>query len=147
MGAHRTPMQGREVRARLWQSMRTLRQFTHADLMATAEAERSSTQKYVRGLCHAGYVCPVPGRLQGQPGSRIAYRLVRDTGPYAPRVAKSGTVTDPNLEPASRSPADRPVQVPKRDYERALCCVRACAGMQDPEAEVAELKRRAGGDA
>lgn len=140
-------MQQREVRARLWQSMRTLRHFTYADLMATAEAKRSSTQKYVRGLCQAGYVCLVEGRPTGQPGSLIAFLLVRDTGPYAPRVAKGGVVTDPNLEPATRSPADRPVQVPKRDYQRAMCCVRACAGMADPEAEVAELKRRAGGDA
>ena len=151
MGAHRVPMQEREVRARLWASMRTLRQFTVADLMTTAEASRSNAQHYVRGLCAGDppYVRVVRERSCGKAGSYHLYQLVRDTGPYAPRIRRhhGGGITDPNLDPAARDPADQTVPVPRREYDRALACVRACAGMADPEAEVAELKRRAGGDA
>ena len=43
------------ARDRVWQSMRMLRTFTTADLVATAEANRDNVIKYVRGLTAAGY--------------------------------------------------------------------------------------------
>lgn len=143
---HAAPMRESRSRARLWRAMRILRTFTVAELSATAEVSPNSARKYVRALAHAGYLRVATPYRQGAVGGHASYLLIRDTGPHAPSIGKQ-RLRDPNLEPDERDPADRPVKVPKRDYDRALACVRACAGMADPEAEVAELKRRAGGAA
>ncbi|MDT1107440.1 hypothetical protein, partial [Pseudomonas aeruginosa] len=57
-----------------------------------------------------------------------------------PRFGEDGSVRDANLEPQHLPREAQPVLVPRGEYERALRCVRACAGMQDPEAEIARLR-------
>lgn len=83
---------------RVWQSMRILRRFDTADLVATAEAGRSGVEKYVRALGAAGFLRLIEARVNGRPGSRDQWALVRDTGPLAPivRREKSRTVYDAN---------------------------------------------------
>lgn len=142
----RAPMGAGIARQRMWNSMRRLRQFSVAEIVATAEVSTSNAGVYTRRLAREGYLRVATPKREGVVGGHTVYALVRDTGPYAPRIAKD-RLRDPNLETAERGPADKPVSVPRAEYERALCCVRACAGMADPEAEVSDLKRRAGGDA
>lgn len=140
----RAPMAPTVARQRMWNSMRRLRQFSVAELQATAEVSRSNAGVYARALLREGYLRVASPKREGVVGGHTVYALVRDTGPYAPRIGKD-RLRDPNLEPAAKPAAAQYVSVPRADYDRALACVRACAGMADPEAEVAELRRRAGG--
>lgn len=133
-------------RARVWQSMRILRVFTAADLIATASVSTSVVYRYIKVLAEAGYIECVREHKTGPQGkcSTIGprhgvWKLVRDTGPFAPNGKQHG---DPNLDPTRRSTH---ISIPKDEYQRALKCVRACAGMADPEAEIAALKIRAEG--
>lgn len=135
----RSPMDGRAGRARMWTAMRVLRTFSVPEVVATAEVSVTAAHKYLRALERAGYLQVAREKQNGRTGGHVLYRLSRDTGPYAPRLGKDG-VRDPNLGQAPREPT---VTIPKSEYERALACVRACAGMADPEREVAELRRRA----
>ena len=112
--------------------MRILRRFTIADLVGTAEIGRNHVEKYVKALLQEGYVRIVQAKRQGVPGGDAVYQLVRDTGSHAPRIGK-GALLDPNLVPATPEPGDEPVTMKRRDYERALLCVRACAGLTDEE--------------
>lgn len=143
------PMDSGRKRQKIWQSMRIMRQFTVKDLAATAECSAGEVRRYVRGLRSVGYVRIVKPKTTGGStgGSRWAvHLLVKDTGPYAPRVRMDDKgVTDPNRQPQERKGGDRDVTVPRKDYDRALVCVKACQGMLDPIAEVAELRRRAEG--
>lgn len=132
------PMHAQQDRARLWQAMRMLRSFTQGDLVATAEASANHVCKYLSALVRAEYLRVVQPRRSGVAGGEAHYRLLRDTGPLAPRIGKSGLL-DPNLTPARPEPGDEPVTLKRRDYERALLCVRACAGLTE-----AELYARAG---
>ncbi len=122
-------------RARMWQSMRIMRGFTASDLAATAFVNTSAAYRYILQLEEMDYVERVP-----EPnGARVvkyraAWKLIRDTGPYAPIPG-----ADPNLDRAITH-----ITIPRTEYERALKCVRACAGMEDPERAVSDLKRRAG---
>jgi len=85
------------ARDRAWQSMRILRCFTIADLIATAEIGRANVQIYMLWLERSGYLRRTAERRSGQRGGFVVYRLVRDTGPYAPR-ADRGRVHDINTE-------------------------------------------------
>lgn len=126
-------MRPTQARARVWSSIRMLRRFTVADIEATAEAGRKQTEDYVRALVKNEYVRLVqPQRKGGPVGSAAVYLLVRDTGPAAPRIGKSALL-DPNLVAAKPEPGDELLKIRRRDYERALLCVRACAGMTDEE--------------
>lgn len=139
-GMHKAaPMAQSQVRSRMWNSMRRLRQFTRAEVEATAEAGTSHAMKYIKALSQAGYLRIVVAKQQGIPGGHTVYQIVRDTGPHAPRIGKAGLL-DPNLEPAPPEPGDELVSLKRRDYDRLLACARACAGMQDPEAEMKALR-------
>lgn len=89
---HRQP----RARDRIWQAMRILRSFTVADLVATAEAGRENARRYVVGLRNAGYVVMARPKRNGHRGGHALYRLVRDTGPHAPRLQSDGRTYDPN---------------------------------------------------
>ncbi|MGQ0622750.1 MAG: hypothetical protein ACT4QA_23075 [Panacagrimonas sp.] len=107
-----------------------------ADLESTAEVGRKHTEMYVRELVRHQYVRLVQAQKRGGLGGQAAvYQLLRDTGPHAPRIGKQGLL-DPNLVPAKPEPGDEPVTLKRRDYDRALLCVRACAGMSDEEIRV-----------
>lgn len=118
----RTPMDPAKGRSRMWQSMRVLRTFTVADVMASAEVGASAARKYVLYLRKAGYLSCIVPRESGRTGGHAHYRLLKNTGPFAPRVGKQ-TVRDPNVEPTKAQPS---VTIPKAEYERALRCVRLC---------------------
>jgi hypothetical protein len=141
----RAPLGEVQARQRMWNSMRQLRRFSTGDLQATAEVGASHAQKYLRALAKHEYLRLAEARRSGVSGGHAVYAIVRDTGPHAPRIGKAGLL-DPNLEPAKPLPGDEPVTMKRREYDHAVRCVRACAGMQDPEKEVAAL-RAAGGRA
>ncbi len=139
MGKHRPA--GNEGRSRMWQSMRILRLFTIDDLAATAVVSRYRASGYIRILAERGYVARAQKHKPGQGTSYGAlWVLKRDTGPFPPRRARKALI-DPNLDPTQR---ETHISIPRSEYERALKCVRACAGLEDPETAVAELKRLAG---
>ncbi len=89
---HRQPCD----RDRIWQSMRVLRQFSLPDLVATAESGYANTRRYVRGLVNSGYLRLVQPVASGRRGGYAVYRLVRDTGPHAPRLQIDGRTYDVN---------------------------------------------------
>lgn len=128
----KAPMQPSKDRSRVWTSMRIMRRFTIAELVGTAEVSRNHAEKYVKALVAERYVRIVQAKRQGVAGGDAVYQLVRDTGPHAPRIGK-GALLDPNLTPAKPEPGDEPVTMKRSEYERALLCVRACAGMTDEE--------------
>lgn len=138
----RAPLAPLQGRARMWRAMRQMRRFSTSDLCATAEVSATHARKYCRALIAGGYLRCVQAKDSGRVGGHAVFQLLRDTGPHAPRAGKQGLL-DPNLEPAKPEPGQEPVSVPRADYERALRCVRACAGMTDPEQEVAALRAAA----
>lgn len=97
-GMHRSAESRRTARDRIWQSMRILRQFRLPDLVATSEAGENNCLKYTRALCAAGIVRVVQPKASGIKGGHIAFSLVRDLGPKAPRLRSDGTTYDPNSQ-------------------------------------------------
>lgn len=83
---------------KVWQSMRILRtRFDSSSLQTTAEAGKTAVEKYLKALHQAGYLRLVTPRVNGRPGSRNLFALVRDSGPTAPiRRKHGGAVYDPN---------------------------------------------------
>lgn len=74
----------------VWQSMRLLRNFSYPDLVATAEVSMSTARVYTNFLIKFGYVRMVRGRSDHLPtaeraGVYAVYRLIKDTGPIAPK--------------------------------------------------------------
>lgn len=90
----RNPTQG--ARARAWQSMRMLRVFDIAQIMATAEIPRQNASKFLVALERTGFIQRTRDHVSGRPGSFITYRIARDTGPHAPAVQMTGQVLDVN---------------------------------------------------
>ena len=86
------------ARDRAWQSMRMLRQFSIPDLVATAEIGAENAAKYVRGLERAGYLRVGQPQRAGVKAGHAIYRLVRDSGPRAPRMQSNGQTYDPNQQ-------------------------------------------------
>jgi len=84
------------ARDRAWASMRILRQFGLPELIATAEIGPANARKYVTGLRRAGYLIEAQPKANGRKGGHAGYRLVRDTGPKAPRLQSDGKTYDPN---------------------------------------------------
>jgi len=77
-----TPHSAISARYKLWTSMRIMRHFTAADLAATADVSKSTAVAYLHPLTRAGYVRRI-GTVGGHRPS--GYRLMRNTGPAAPR--------------------------------------------------------------
>ena len=84
------------ARDRAWQSMRILRLFTLPDLAATAEMGVDNARKYITGLRRSGYLTIARAKQEGRKNGHEVYRLVRDTGPRAPRLQSDGRTYDPN---------------------------------------------------
>ena len=76
--------------------MRVLGIFTISDIQATAEVTRQNASKFLVALERAGFVARVRDNVNGRAGSRIVYRLVRNTGPDAPAAQETGDVFDVN---------------------------------------------------
>lgn len=94
-------------RGRMWKSMRMLREFTPPDVEATAEASKANVRKYIKGLATHGYL-QLQRAATGQPGGHAIWRLVKNTGPVAPRLSKDGLYDANVAEPLPRS-GDRPL--------------------------------------
>ncbi len=85
-----------EARERMWRAMRILRRFHMRELLQVAEVPRRKVaERFVQDLTRAGYL-RVAERARGCDGS--VYALIRNTGPFAPRVGCKGLTLDPNLE-------------------------------------------------
>lgn len=122
----RAPMQTTQARQRMWQSMRVLKRFSVADLVATAETPANSANHYVRALRRAGYLRCVQPVQSGRTAGHARYQLMRDTGPCAPRIGKDA-VRDPNTEPTQKPVM---VSIPRSEYERALRCIALCTDLR-----------------
>ncbi len=95
-------------RSRLWRSMRMLRRFTVAELLVTAETSRRNCANYLAALMVAGYLRGskvAEDQKHGRP--RMAWCLVRDTGPHAPKVMSGRGVWDPNRKQLFAEEVDR----------------------------------------
>jgi len=92
----------RSGRYRAWRSMRMLKRFQIANLVATAGIRDNNAIKFVLGLERAGYLhCEVPCRSGVRMGGAV-YTLIRDTGPVPPRVNPDGSVVDFNIKAGSQ---------------------------------------------
>lgn len=81
-------------RAKLWQAMRILREFTCEDVAGVCEQGVRSIRQYVCLLSLAGYV-----HIQNPDNKPHRYRLVRNSGPKVPHVVKRHTaIYDPNTD-------------------------------------------------
>jgi hypothetical protein len=94
-GIQMHPQREAAMRDRIWRSMRIMRRFTRGDLMATANASSSVTWRYLNALAKNGYV----KAARVGPSHKMAYTLIADTGPLAPRPFSDGSIFDPNLIP------------------------------------------------
>ena len=84
------------ARERMWKAMRILRRFQIGELLQVAEiARRKAAEKYLQDLTRADYL-RVAEHARGCDGN--LYTLIRNTGPFAPRVGRKGLTIDPNLE-------------------------------------------------
>lgn len=87
-------------RDNLWRSMRVLRRFDRATLVATAESSDRNAQTYLWRLMRAGYVRIAKAGFGGSQPQATLYALVRDTGPLSPQPKKTrgAGVRDRNTE-------------------------------------------------
>ena len=86
-------------RARIWTSMRVMRRFTLPELIVTAQAGESNARCYIGELHAAGYIAIAVPFRRGAIGGHQVWRLVRNTGPHAPRRIGRHTrpaIFDPN---------------------------------------------------
>lgn len=93
------------ARQAMWNAMRTLAQFTVAELaMAASTEERPvahhTADNYIRALLKAGVleIVEAPQRLKGKGSTQGVYRLRprANTGPLAPKICKADFVFDMN---------------------------------------------------
>ena len=89
-------------RDRLWRTMKMLKVFSAKDLavaasLADAPVAEAEAHSYVLLLARAGYLRVQAPAKRGRGGRRAVYRLVRNTGPEAPKITRLKAVWDPNL--------------------------------------------------
>lgn len=81
----------------MWTAMRQLGSFTIADVSRVAKAQELAVTDYIKALVLAGIVEKVGELVMGPRGQRRRqYRLARDMGVDAPRVAKDGRILPPS---------------------------------------------------
>lgn len=93
--------QGRTAEDNLWTAMRGLVSFTPSVLAANATVEEvevspDAAQTYCRSLLVTGYLRVI--RKAAPPHTEAIYRLVRNTGPKAPREKRLRAVVDDNTD-------------------------------------------------
>lgn len=95
-GRHRvmTDRQATDGRQRMWASMRVLGSFTAKTLVTVTEEPIRSVRRYMQRLATAGYLRQTGTQISGKHKEGI-WRLVRNTGPKAPRAGEHG-VSDLN---------------------------------------------------
>ncbi|WP_425099167.1 hypothetical protein [Tropicibacter sp. S64] len=90
---------GATAEGNMWRSMRKLPNFTPIDLVAHSnaggvEVSMEKARRYCRDLLQAGYLRVIETAIPRQREAR--YRLIRDTGPVAPKRTKLTGIDDPN---------------------------------------------------
>ncbi|MGC9368676.1 MAG: hypothetical protein ACP5DX_03955 [Paracoccaceae bacterium] len=85
----------------MWRAMRGLPNFTPTDIAVHAntpelEVTRQDAHEYCRALRRAGYLRVLQKEEPGRRETR--YRLVRNTGPHAPRERRVRGIYDDNLK-------------------------------------------------
>lgn len=82
-----------ERREAVWAAIRTMKDFTLADVCAKTRLHKVSVRDYIIGLAAAGYIAHTSNRRQPGTGGNPAkvYTLTHDIGVEAPRVRKDGT--------------------------------------------------------
>lgn len=85
----------------MWTAMRQLKSFNPRDLAAQATTEETevtleAAQDYCRALLGAGYLTAARKAVPGK--SLAIYRLIKNTGPRAPREKRVRAVIDANTE-------------------------------------------------
>ena len=92
---------GMRGRAKLWEAMRILREFTASELMAVCELEsrqRATVLTYVSQLRRAGFVRVARAGHQGR-HEQNTFRIARNSGPLPPAIVRYGAAMyDPNTE-------------------------------------------------
>ena len=87
-------------RYRIWQTIRLFRKSGGAwrirEIAAVSGTSVDSVRRFVGGLVRHGYVLVVKPRQPGVLMGDALYRLVRDTGPYPPRIRTDASLYDPN---------------------------------------------------
>lgn len=84
----------------LWRTMKILRQFTVAELAATAATDEvaiseATARSYTQALARADYLAVLP---RNAPNAPARYRFARDTGPKPPQIQRVKLVFDPNTQ-------------------------------------------------
>lgn len=91
------PMGAHAGRTKMWLAMRMLRTFGADDIATASDCKPNSVQRYIRALKAGEYLRISTPKRNGERGGSTVYRLARDTGPVAPRVASTGKLYDANL--------------------------------------------------
>lgn len=84
-------------RARMWQSMRTLRRFTASEVASTADVGLGAARNYITDLLGSGYL-QVEHNRTGVSGQATLYRLSRNTGPQHPVQVNLSVTHDMNQQ-------------------------------------------------
>jgi Mn-dependent DtxR family transcriptional regulator len=92
------------LRLRAWRAIPVLKRFTIAQVLTVAAngSEKNaydSVQKFIKQLCHAGYLRELPIRQRGTKltsNGNKRYSLLKHTGPDAPRARGTRKLFDPN---------------------------------------------------
>lgn len=92
-----TPVPERAANSRIWKAMRMLPTYTLDTLRVTTECGRGSVQDMNTALVKVGYVRLVQAHQPGVPGMHAIYKLIRNTGPLAPRL-RDVSIFDVNLQ-------------------------------------------------
>lgn len=113
-GATSTRRPVTELRQKAWNSIRVLKRFTTAQVIATADISPANLRHYLPALARAGYLVLVRPKQNGKSLGHAVWRLARDTGPRAPIVrTDSSGVYDPNhdaLYPYRAEAGDEPTR-------------------------------------
>lgn len=102
------PQADEAERQRIWNAMRVLIRFTSADLQATAEAGKDNVRKYLQALHAQDYLRLDAPKIAGVPGGHALWRLIKNTGPIAPRISADG-LYDANVAEPKPRPEDKPL--------------------------------------
>lgn len=101
---HAGSLPGSAKRNAIWKAMRLMTTFTVPELEALAEAKTKTVREVIAPLVHAGYIeCVRPARSVRGDSYPKTWRLMRNTGPAAPRITADGVVVDTNLTPVTGS--------------------------------------------
>ncbi|BBF84413.1 phage protein [Aquitalea magnusonii] len=86
--AHLEMAGGKPKRQRIWEAIRTLKEFNLINCAHKADVDMDTTKTYLQTLERAGFIEDVSGKRGGHDEKR--WQLARDIGMEAPRLTKEG---------------------------------------------------------